>query len=718
MAGSSSNSKDSAGFRVSQRRPLACQECTRRKVKCDKKIPCSRCYRLGCRCIREKVRLSNASSKHRGEIDFLKNLTSQLELAGNSVINGPVKDVKRRIAMLEHGYDEEEASTEEPVESPRTPNNGQIPAPRPAPMGLQPRAADFSYSEDPSSSQTGGQDGATRETATMVTALEYLAWGRHYGACYPHRHCSCGSHRSQSEMISINSDSNSIHRPFSAMLKDESILPPPPVASKLVQFHINHVVWHHNSLHSPTFLEQCESYWQYGTCDHPLWMALYLSVVSTALYSVQNSRRFQATLDIEIGDTAARDLFRAMVDVLYSENFMENLSLYSVQAIVISTEVAHNLGLSELNATLFSAAVRIAQCLGLHQIAEPESLVIQTTEQWHETIEREVGKRVWCQLIIQDHFAFAFTDSYIIHPSQYSTSLPMNCDDHDLIPKESSLPTISSYVRTLASVAALMPELADGLAALRGKNLQEQYEHVIRLDHRMRKLVGEIPPFLLRENPGDGMWTPWLDIARRSLAITAAEKIIMIHRPFLFQSFQSSQYSYTRNTCISAAMTILREHEKITETDDISIWTHSAFCVTAAMILCLELMYRQQYDDERGQLYRALVVAAKDRLAARRGDVLAQRGVTLIETILLEEATAFDPSIAADISAAPHGRKQSGRAVNFHNVMANFLVMNNAVFGKDHGNYPEQGDFADSLLGMNDDFNLWFDQIFGVVGPE
>lgn len=86
--------------------------------------------------------------------------------------------------------------------------------------------------------------------------------------------------------------------------------------------------------------------------------------------------------------------------------------MYSVQAIAISTEVAHNLGLSNLNAVLSSAGVRIAQCLGLHKIADGPSLSVDPSEVWHEIIERETGKRVWCQLVIQDHFAIPFTDSY------------------------------------------------------------------------------------------------------------------------------------------------------------------------------------------------------------------------------------------------------------------------------------------------------------------
>lgn len=86
--------------------------------------------------------------------------------------------------------------------------------------------------------------------------------------------------------------------------------------------------------------------------------------------------------------------------------------MYSIQAIVLSTEVAHNLGFSDLNSTLIAAAIRLAQCMGLHKITEDSVLEAEGSGQWHETIEREIGKRVWCQIVIQDHFGLCFTDSY------------------------------------------------------------------------------------------------------------------------------------------------------------------------------------------------------------------------------------------------------------------------------------------------------------------
>ncbi|KAF1979045.1 hypothetical protein BU23DRAFT_647804 [Bimuria novae-zelandiae CBS 107.79] len=44
--------------RTSQRQPLACRACTKSKVRCDKNVPCARCFRKNTPCERESVELS------------------------------------------------------------------------------------------------------------------------------------------------------------------------------------------------------------------------------------------------------------------------------------------------------------------------------------------------------------------------------------------------------------------------------------------------------------------------------------------------------------------------------------------------------------------------------------------------------------------------------------------------------------------------------------
>ncbi|EFX06586.1 c6 zinc finger domain containing protein [Grosmannia clavigera kw1407] len=375
------------------------------------------------------------------ELQFLRGLRSRLVVAGRSGSSGDdgtqqgndwdmrqaaVADIDARVRLLEHGKadDEDEVVamvTPSPEAGPEmeqqqqqvsygTINGANIPSTRSARPSI-PVNID-------SSSQ-----------ASVVVAFEFLAWGRNIKGCFPHRRCNCYQHRRYSELVSINCDEAWVGRLAMTVTVpvDADVLLPAAVARKVVQFHLNHLHWHHNAFHAPTFLARCQQFWSTGTTDHPLWLALYLAVCSVSLWALLNAERHREALGLDNGaaggsladlnEALVERQFQAMVAVLYGGNFLEHLSLYSVQAIVISTHIAHNLDRSELNATLIGAAVQIAHSLGLHKISDPPTLEnggkgTDTAVGWHERVEIETGKRVWAQLLIQDHFQIPFTNSY------------------------------------------------------------------------------------------------------------------------------------------------------------------------------------------------------------------------------------------------------------------------------------------------------------------
>ncbi|KAJ5175444.1 uncharacterized protein N7482_001321 [Penicillium canariense] len=666
---------DAAGpLRVSQRRPLAC---------------------------RESVRLRRNAVQHASEIQFLSSILGELDSGSKQKLPHIAQKLRDRISQLQTG----ELSTQADENSPGL---------------LQEDIKHPDHFDEKQALHRLAEAASEGPDPPLLTAIEHLAWGRNSAGCFPHRRCACQYRRDNPEALSMNSGSFQIH---GSALESMIFIPMTNDAQKLIKFHIGHLTWHHNCFHGDTFLEQCDLFWSTGRCDNPLWIALYLSVLSCTVNSIQNSRKLKGLLNVDLDAMpSAQKLFSAMVQTLYNSHFLNNLSIYSVQAIVISTEVAHNLGLSHLNATMFNAAVRIAECLGLHKIKDHPSPLTQNRDQWEERVEREVGRRVWCQMIIQDHFAIPFTDTYSISPMHYSTDRPLNAEEHNLIELPTNIPTISTYVRVLVELAALMPGLVDGLGPMnKRKSRREQYEHILQVDQKMRAVVKGIPSFLLRPDKAKESKIPWLSIVRRSLAITAAEKIIMIHRPFLFRSFHDPNYGHSRRTCIAAAMTILREHETIAKEEDLSIWTHTAFAITAAVILCFEVNATvKDPNDGKVELYREAVVAARERLALRNHDLLAQRGVALIDAILIAEESNF-------------GAKESKRGghIDFHRIFANFSTLSRVilnpedemVFGRFPGNSPDDFRSVDTneiQFSWNQeeiDFESWFNGIFNDFQP-
>ncbi|TPX18344.1 uncharacterized protein E0L32_011755 [Thyridium curvatum] len=649
-------------------------------------------------CSREKVRIKRHILQNDDQVQFLHSVVADLErLPYHAALTTTIARVRDRILHLQFGDD-------------AAPHDGQEAGPSASDTG------DTAETEAPAEQQVPDTQVGFRKfrDPSLLTALEHLAWGRTSGKCFPHKACGCKHRRHHAEphaegmpsMLGRHIDAGGA----------EAAVPDPDDARKLVHFHIQHLAWHHNCWHSPTFLAECETFWATGTYNHPLWLALYLSVLSATVFGTQHSEKAKAAIGVDTARLpSTQQLFSSMITVLYRHHFLQDLTLYSVQAIAISTEVAHNLGESELNATLIYAGIRISECLGLHRIDDPPALA-GSTEDWETRVEREVGKRVWCQLTIQDHFAIPFTETYGISPGQVSTSYPSNADDRDLVHQPENVPTVSSYCRNLVQLAVLMPELADGLGTAKQQlPLKQQYDHVLHMDRRVREVVNQFPPFFLKGDLEPEASIPWLQIARKSLAITAAEKIIMIHRPFLFRSFQAPAYAFTRKTCTAAATTILREHNALTEADEVSIWTHTAFCITAAVILCLEIYSTPGSDTTTAEHHRETVRAARQRLASRSGDLLAQRGVTLVDVLLNEGSQYGEQALDQRVSMGfdwiasvlyPAKNTSSG------GVSAEQLMFAQDSHGPGPGSDFSPGAWASSDVGVGAGFDVWFNSVF------
>ncbi|KAG9497541.1 hypothetical protein J7337_010402 [Fusarium musae] len=648
--------------RVSQRQPRACLECTRRKTRCDKAIPCGRCVRLSKPCSREVVRVSKIERNHRSELTFLNELADNLKTSRD--IETALAAIRERRSLLLQGTGLEMVDNSPPSWSARI-EHDELPRDEVATSAIPSEAlpelvqplgeGTWEHNGDmaPDSLLTQSRDSSRHEHAVEFLRIELLAWGRSGGSCFPHIDCQCRSVRPYPEIASITADPHwSGYRHVQPDLARKPSSLTKGLARSLVGFHLDNILWHHNVFHAPTFLSQCEQFWTAGTVVHSLWLSLYYAVTAVSSWTALNCAGLWtgSTFDPDL----PLQLFRAMVDQLYHEDFAENhstpeavntkiLTVFSLQAIILSTRVAHNLGRSDWNATLLGAAIRIAHCMGLHSIRNStENPAVTTPVGWFRCIETEVGRRCWNQLVIQDYFQVPFTETYAIHPSQFTTELPINCHDEDMMPKNETSLTINSYPRAMVQVALLMPKLLDSLNSnLPRRSLAETYKVVTASYSALRDIVRRLPPYFMQtpepQSGTDEYMPPWLPFARRSLALSTADKVIMIHRPVLYHAFQVPALTKARKSCVAAAKTIFKEYESISQEGVIPIWTHSAFCVTATIVIGLELLFREAHTDNEAISLRSIMNRTAQSLRSRQSDILAARCAALIETILLIE---------------------------------------------------------------------------------
>lgn len=204
-------------------------ECRRRKIRCDKKVPCKPCIRYGLAksCAVPPTCLTTQATKSKDEIRFLRDLMPIIKQIRN---NDSQRDiiaelVHQRLNILKTG----------------TTNAGSL---------LETLETPYSSGDTPEDDRVA--------TATTLLNLE------------------SGLREAQSDSPTFEVTSNGT---TNANQRFSEALPKPEVARHLKRYHMDHLCWNHNVVHTSVFLDECEVYWQSGNMEHPLWITLYLAVL-------------------------------------------------------------------------------------------------------------------------------------------------------------------------------------------------------------------------------------------------------------------------------------------------------------------------------------------------------------------------------------------------------------------------------------------------------
>lgn len=475
-------------------RKLACRICTRRKVKCDKEIPCDNCVRRG-----------TASECERAGDDEL-NAQSSITTSGHPNDEAAFNALRRRVTELEATLQQKNAELGGVVQS-QTPTTEQ--------------AVGTAMPQDGSSSPS--QDSGIEDA---VTVLEFLAWGRMKDpertilspeALRVSEH-EDGASASPGEELdgTLNPDVNLV--PWLQIL-----LPSRRQVYHLVEYHNKCLLWFHGSYFTPTFSKQLDSFYEdhHGNLNSTginlQWVALLFSIIAGTITSAPMHQARKWGFDENEARILSQKWFKAVVISLNAANYTAHHSLHAVQAITTLTNTAHMLGHSNTQSVMLASAVRIAQSLGLHRLDEDAR---------DGEIALETGRRVWQELCTQDWFSTAFSEAYSINPLHSISLPPKNCDENMQVLPESE-PTITSFCRFLAQVAAIMPALQDAMAL--SNTLYTKHEAVLVHDKKMRALATARPPFLAN-TALDKNWPCYIPWARQAIAMSSAHKIIMIHR--------------------------------------------------------------------------------------------------------------------------------------------------------------------------------------------
>ncbi|KAK2025434.1 hypothetical protein LX32DRAFT_703441 [Colletotrichum zoysiae] len=464
-----------------------------------------------------------------------------------------------------------------------------------------------------------------RSMKDAASILEFLAWGRRKDSEYhptvsPEATAIFAPGSEGPRIPEGERDAVLDLNESSQLAVVQLLLPDPRQVWDLVQYHEECLLWYHNSIFAPTFRTQLAAFYS----DHKgiiesegvdlQWVSLLFSVLTVSLVCAPSRRAHAWGFQDSERETLSRRWFEAM-------------------AIATATIAAHPLGHSNSQSIHLAAAVRIAQSLGLHRLKYDVS---------ESNVEKETGRRVWCQLCSQDWFGIPFSESYLISPLYSTSEPPQNCHDHDLLPLPEDVPTITSYCRFLREIAIIMPKLQDGL--MTNNTAYTRYRQVLTWDARLRRLATVERPAFLTNTPIEAGWPIWVPWARQTLAISSSHKVIMIHRSFLSDSFTNPAFAFTRLTCIAASKTIIKEYKAVCREDGPVLWVHQAFSVAASIILLLDVLHRAPGESEHVE-HRQMAESVIEILKSYGNSTIAVRGIRLLQALIVEvsDATSSRP---------------------------------------------------------------------------
>ncbi|KAL4899412.1 hypothetical protein BDW74DRAFT_171574 [Aspergillus multicolor] len=596
----------------SQRRRLACAECTRKKIKCDKTIPCRNCSRRGKACYRLPQQAITASS--------------QTALEGN--IATRLQELQETLHAVRQSQTSARELNEDTVSLASSPEQQSL-----LPESEPPRAG-----QHETHSAVIDEDGEVEDAATI---LEFLAWGRRKVPVYGGPGPAFNSSPQQSPGDVALDDELDLEETSHLRLTNDSpldliqlLLPEPNCLQEIVRYHCDCLLWYHVSFHALTFQGEVNGFVSNHACNiqhaavNLQWVALLFAVLTGSMTCAPPAVALSWGFHERERSAIARRWFKAVLICLQRADYTSNHSIFSVQCIATMTMSAHMLGHSNSHSVMLATAVRIAQSLGLHLLGSPGQGIRSNS------IQRETGRRVWTELCIQDWFSIPFSESYLVHLLDFNTTRPLNCNEEDMVSLPDEVPTSTSYHRVLYQVARLMPRLQDDMA--QSSTLFTKYEHVLRYDAQMRALVSKEVPSFLKSDPLHQSWPCYVPWARHCLTISSAHKIIMIHRKFLWPSFTNPAFSFTRKTCIAASKTILRECKKVAEEEGPILWIYHAFAVAASIILCLDLLFQSSSGAEHHN-HRALIKDTISLLSCNESSMIAKRGLAILRLLCRAE---------------------------------------------------------------------------------
>ncbi|KAL4785297.1 putative fungal-specific transcription factor [Aspergillus varians] len=395
-------------------------------------------------------------------------------------------------------------------------------------------------------------------------------------------------------------------------------LPPKCAVDRYISRYFNYVdLVSSSAVHGPSFLREYDAFWADPSSVPIIWVGLLFSMICLACLAsdpLESSEAEQQSLQI--------DLYREkIVQCLVMGQYTKS-GPYVLETVInyIYVEFGINPDANKDMWFLLALEVNLARRMGYHR--DPSHFP------GISPFQGEMRRRLWATVLMSDILiSNQMGMPRMISDWKYDTSEPRNLNDDDFDKDTAKLPPSrpeTELTAALGIIARTRMLKALGLVAdLTSAVKPCHYTEVMRVDGILHEAAESIPsPLKMKPLAASLTDTPQVIVARLFIQHMLYKGQVMLHRRFIYMQVPSQNediYGYSRKACLDASLGTLEiQHVFDEETRPggqlqtmrwrvTSIMNHQF--LTATMLLC-SLLYRGQ-DIEREDEIRAALQRAR-----------------------------------------------------------------------------------------------------------
>ncbi|KAL2857315.1 hypothetical protein BJY01DRAFT_242387 [Aspergillus pseudoustus] len=556
-------------WRNSQRLPLRCTECARRRVRCDKKAPCSQCVAKSRAhlCTREVVRI-------RGKLA----VASPIEEDSSDIARENSK-LRDRVSELELAF---MLSLSHSTETP------------------------------PSQCSRTFEDHAVHERMGAILADWNLGMVSHRP--------SSSEHLSHNSITPLNFVQRLPNQSASTYILRYSLetLGWVHCAVRADQFMEEH----------QAFQESRAT--RNGTmhADHG-WMAVYLSLLVVGLFFMGPTEVMLLDLEDILVSSDTQELcehwYKCVFSQLELSNAMAMPRLSTVQVAAILTLCNSHFGETFRESNMASVAINTARALNMHWLGTESSYCkeyFDSMAEWKTREDRDLGRRLWWSLTISDWLATTRRRPPSIHPASFNSEISMGHSDRNIILNQ---PLVTENERLFSPLLhhVALSRLARHVYAYT-QTPRKSPAALARFFHELRELEDEFLSeveglaTVFTCNAGDSQSVPvWLAGQRAHYCCTLNFIRLSVAQVLLQPSLPSLPLIYEIGAqAMEAAMGIV-QLGNVPEVYGL-IWIFNSAMIAAGVFLCLNVLVSGPGRDSNRSLDRQEAVRICIEVLLRR----------------------------------------------------------------------------------------------------